>query len=73
MKKLMRDLKRQFPFARIELTRGGHYRLRLPNARVVIIASTPSCRHFLRNVRTDVRRQMQIPNPEPESCHGPEK
>lgn len=73
MKKLMRDLKREFPFAEIELTRGGHYRLRLPNGRVVIVASTPGDPLFLRHARADVRRQMQIPSPKPESCHGPEK
>lgn len=56
MKKIRRELQKQFPFAVIESTRGGHYRLRLPNGRSVFTAATPSCWRFWRNVRTDVRK-----------------
>ena len=59
MRKLLRELKREFPFATIETTGGSHYRIRLPNGRVVIVANTPSCRHFLRHARADVRRQSK--------------
>jgi hypothetical protein len=64
MRKLERELKREFPDTEIEVTSGGHYRLRLPNGGFVVVASTPSCRRYLRNARRDVRRQLQL-NPEP--------
>jgi hypothetical protein len=58
MKKIHRELRKEFPFAVIEPMRGGHFRILLPNGRFVIAASPPSCPFFLRNVRSDVRRQM---------------
>ena len=61
-RKIVRELRREFPDAQIEITNGGHYRLRLPNKRVVIVAATPSCRRFLSQVRADVRRQLAFPN-----------
>jgi hypothetical protein len=59
IRKLERDLKRTFPFATIETTGSNHYRVVLPNGHVVIVAGTPSCRRFMRNVITDVRRQLK--------------
>ena len=59
MRKLLRELKREFPFATIETTGGNHYRITMPNGRVVIVANTPSCRRFLHNARADVRRQSR--------------
>jgi hypothetical protein len=59
MRKLLRELKREFPFATIETTGGNHYRIILPNGRVVIVANTPSCRNYLRSTRADVRRQSK--------------
>jgi hypothetical protein len=59
MRKIERDLRKEFPFVKIEVTGGGHYRLCLPNGRVVIIAGTPSDRRFLRNARGEIRRQMK--------------
>jgi len=59
MRKLEHELKRAFPFATIEILRGSHYRIRLPNGRSVIVSATPSDRRFIMNVRADVRRQMQ--------------
>jgi hypothetical protein len=56
MRKLLRELRREFPFATIELTSGNHYRLTLPNHRTVIVSSTPSCRNTLRVARSHVRR-----------------
>jgi hypothetical protein len=62
VRKLVRDLKKEFPSAKIEVTGGGHYRLRLPNGRAVIVAGTPSSRYFLCAARREVRRQMNLPN-----------
>jgi len=59
MRKLERELRREFPFARVETTGSNHYRLRLPNGRTVIVSNTPGCREFLRHVRNDVRRKME--------------
>ena len=59
MRKILRELKREFPFATIETTGGSHYRIRLPNGGAVIVANTPGCRNYLRNARADVRRQSK--------------
>jgi hypothetical protein len=59
MRKLLRELKREFPWAKVEIANSGHYRLRLPNGKSVFIAATPSCWHFLSHVRADVKRQMR--------------
>jgi hypothetical protein len=56
MKKIYRELQREFPAAKIENANGGHIRLRLPNGRSVFVSATPSCRLFLKNVRGDVKR-----------------
>lgn len=58
MRKIMRELQREFPFAKIETTSGSHYRIKLPNGRVVFAAATPSCSFYMKNVRADVRRKM---------------
>ena len=59
MKKIQRDLKREFNFARVEHTGGGHLRLVLPNGRAVYTASTPSCSRTLANLRRDVRKELR--------------
>jgi hypothetical protein len=59
MRRILRELRREFPFARIEVTNGGHYRLHLPNGRTVVVASTPSSRFFLHRARADVRKRME--------------
>lgn len=46
-----RELARLCPGARIERTNSGHFRILLPNGKVVIASSTPSDRHALNNVR----------------------
>jgi len=56
MRKIHRELVRLCPGARIEKARSGHYRIRLPNGKVVMASSTPSDRFALNNVRRDVRR-----------------
>ena len=53
---ILARLDREFDGLRVELTNGGHYRLRLPGAQVVHMASTPSdWREFL-NTRARLRR-----------------
>lgn len=59
MRKLLRELKREFPRATIETTGGNHYRITLPNGRAVIVSGTPSDRNTLRLARSDVRRQSK--------------
>jgi hypothetical protein len=59
MRKLLRELKRTFPDARITTTGRGHYRLRLPGGQVVIASATPSDRRSMRNTRAEVRRQSR--------------
>ena len=56
MRRILRELRQAFPDAAIETTGSNHYRLRLPNGRIVIVASRPGCRRFLRNTRATVRR-----------------
>ncbi len=58
MKKIQRELRREFDFAEITTTNGGHLRIVLPNGRSVFAAATPSCRRWLRNLHRDVRRAM---------------
>ena len=41
-KKIYRELHREFPFAEIVPTKGGHVSLRLPNGRQVFTSMTPS-------------------------------
>jgi hypothetical protein len=62
-RKIERELRKEFSFAEISITNHGHYRLRLPNGRIVIAASTPSCWRDMRNLRGEVRRQMNGPEP----------
>jgi hypothetical protein len=56
MRKIVRELRREFPGADLEPTGGGHYRLRLPNGRFVIVAASPSSRSFMKYVRATVKR-----------------
>jgi len=65
MRKLLRELRREFPFAKIEFTKRGHLRLCLPNGKTVLVASTPGCRHHLRHARADVRRQSKAERSQP--------
>lgn len=58
MKKLRRELEKEFPYAVIEMANGGHLRLRLPNGRSVFTSSTPSDRRTLMNLRSEVRRTL---------------
>jgi hypothetical protein len=60
MRKLLRDLKREFPSTTIESTSGGHYRLRLDNGHSVIVAGTPSDWRFMRNTAASVRRRSKM-------------
>jgi hypothetical protein len=59
MRKLLRELRREFPDAKIATTGGNHYRIALPNGRVVIVSTTPSDQNVMRIARADARRQLQ--------------
>ena len=58
MRKLVRQLERAFPEAKVETTRGGHIKIKLPNGTIVFTSSTPSDRRTMLNVRGEVRRAM---------------
>jgi hypothetical protein len=61
MRKIERELRREFPEAEIEITNNSHYRIKLPNGRTVTTSQSPSCPFYLRKVRADVRRAMSDP------------
>ena len=63
MRKLHRELQREFPYAQITKTRGNHLRLRLPNGQSVFVAATPSCHRYAHNVRRDVKRVLSATKP----------
>jgi hypothetical protein len=58
VRKLVRELRREFPEAKVEITGKTHYRLRFPNGETVGVSSTPSDRREMRNVRAKVRRVL---------------
>jgi hypothetical protein len=59
MRKLLHELRREFPLAKITTTGRGHYRVTLPNGRTVITSNTPSCRRAMHNARAEIRRQSK--------------
>ena len=59
MRKLLRELKREFPSARITTTGSNHYRVELPGGGVVIVSNTPGTQDFMRIAIADARRQMK--------------
>jgi hypothetical protein len=59
MRKIVRDLKKEFPTAKISVRRSGHYVLDLGNGIVVIAAATPSDWKSIHNLRADVRRRLR--------------
>ena len=59
MKKLLRELKRQFPDAEIRITGSNHYAVALRNGRVVIVSSSPGDQNFMRQAIADARRQLR--------------
>ena len=67
MRKILRDLKKEFPTAAISVRGSGHYALDLGDGIVVIAAATPSDQKSIRNLRANVRRltrQKSIPTQE---------
>jgi hypothetical protein len=56
MRKLLRELRREFPDATIKTTNGNHYRLVLPNGRTVIVSNSPGDSNFMRQAIADARR-----------------
>jgi hypothetical protein len=59
MQKLLRELRREFPFAEIQHTRRGHFKLILPNRKIVIVAGSSGDPMFMRHARADIRRQSR--------------
>jgi hypothetical protein len=58
-RRIERELRREFPFAEISVSGSSHYRLRLPNGKLVTTSSTPSCPYWLDNVKRDVKRASE--------------
>ena len=58
MRKIEREIRREFSDASVEFTNGGHIRLRLVNGETVITGSTPSDWRTMRKLRSEVRRAM---------------
>lgn len=56
-RKIERELKREFPDCKFELTRKSHIRMILPNGRFVITSGSPSDVRAIRNIRTTIRRE----------------
>ncbi len=56
MKKIVRELRKEFPEASIEVTRGGHIRIRFVGRTPVFTAATPGDWRSMYNVRAEVRR-----------------
>ena len=57
----LRDLARQYG-ASLAVTRRCHYRLDLPNGRVVFAPGTPSDWRAVRNLRAELRRAAEQAN-----------
>jgi len=60
MKKRMRELRAEYPGTKLELTGGGHIRMRLPSGKFIIVSATPSdhrVRHKIRNTVRHVERK----------------
>ena len=60
MRKIKRELQREFPQARIETTRGGHYRIVLPGGARIYTPATPSDRRMWANMRSMVKRELGV-------------
>ena len=63
MRKIEREIRAIAPEGSTVTRRSRHYRIELPGGGVVVVASTPGDRRFMRNVRADVRREMQKSTP----------
>ena len=56
MKKRMRELRAEYPGAKLEVTGGSHIRMRMPNGKFIIVAATPSDHRVRHQIRKSVRR-----------------
>ena len=59
MRKILRELRRAFPDARIRTTGSNHYAVTLSNGRIVVVSNTASDLNFMRHVLADARRQSK--------------
>ncbi|MBU2770090.1 hypothetical protein [Acidithiobacillus caldus] len=56
MKKIVREMQKRYPRAKIKITGGGHLRLEFPDGSIVFTSSSPSDTRFLLNVQSTVRQ-----------------
>jgi hypothetical protein len=61
VKKRMRELRAEYPGAKLEFTGGCHIRMRLPSGRFVIASATPSDHRVRHQIRKTVRRAERKP------------
>ena len=57
--KLIRDLRRDYPAAKITVTGSGHLRIKLPGCPVVFAPKTPSDIRSMLNVKAKLKRAQQ--------------
>lgn len=62
-KRILRELRREYPEAVQDFTGGGHIRLRFPDGAQVTCSASPSCPHFMNHVRQNVRRARRGATP----------
>jgi hypothetical protein len=58
MRKIERELRREFPGAQIDTTGSNHYRIVLSNGRKLIVSNSPSDRRWESNMRREARRLL---------------
>ena len=58
MRKIVRELHKQFPGVEIEVTGHKHYRLRFPGGLIITTSGTPSDWRARLNLRALVRRKL---------------
>jgi hypothetical protein len=59
MRKRFRELQKEFPEIAFEQLPGGHVRIRLPTGGSLIMASSPSDKRALYNVRARIKRALR--------------
>ena len=59
MRKRFRELQKEFPDIKFEQLPGGHVRIRLATGGSLIMASSPSDKRALYNVRARIKRALK--------------
>jgi len=55
VKKRMRELRAEYPGAKLEITGGSHIRMRMPSGKFIIVSSTPSDHRVRHKIRKSIR------------------